>query len=104
MKFIEKYDKLKPDLLKILQKFESMGHVHLGIITVANHQNISRLPNSPLVLSALHRAGFKQREFEQNGAAQMKHSKDAEPLVTEWASLIPFAPKMDGNLQFCVDN
>lgn len=56
------------------------------------------------VHSVSYQAGLKTREFEKTEVDKMRHTNVIDPVKSEWASLVVFAPRKDGSLCLCIKN
>lgn len=88
----------------MLSKFESMWDGHLIIITTAKHRIELVDLTTPLVRSALYRAGPEVREFKKTEITKMLEDNVIEPTQTERASPEVFALKRDSALRFYVNH
>lgn len=99
----EKYDKWKPEFVKMMQKYESVWDGHSEKTTVAKHRSVLNPLDALPIHSAPYRTGPKQQKLERVEGAQVEKAGVAEPSVTEWASPIVFGLRKDRSLRSCVD-
>lgn len=90
--------------MKMIFELESMGDGHLDGVRTAKHR-IKWLPKDTLpVYSATFPAGPKAWEIQKNEIAKMLQLEVIKLAQTNWASPILFAMKMEGLLQYGVDD
>lgn len=59
----DKHEQLRPEVLKLPEKYEDMFDEHIGRITTARYRIKQTHNNIHPVCSALHRAGFQMGQF-----------------------------------------
>lgn len=67
------------------EQFQSLRHVHLGRLTVAERRFVLNRLDAPPIRSATYRACPKQWEPERKEIQKMREAGVAETAITEWA-------------------
>lgn len=88
--------------MSLLSELESMWDRSLGETTTVKH-HLDLKPNFRLAFQNPYRAKSKKRKHDGHETDRMLKKDEIKPAISEWASLVVFAPKNDGKLHFCVD-
>lgn len=102
MQSSEKFNKWKPNFIKMLRNYDSTWDGHLGEVAIVRHRIVLYLLDEPSIHSDAYRAAPIQRELERKEVSQMGRTGIAKPAVAERTAPIAFVPKKEIILCFLV--
>lgn len=77
-----KYDEYRPQIINMLEEFQSMRDGNLGTIKAAKHRVELTPPNARPIHSVPYRAGLKARTFEKTEIDRLLRTDVIEPAQT----------------------
>lgn len=97
-----KYKEHRLEYLKHVKQSKYRWHGHLGRIKMKKHCMKVHNNFRPVCI-ATYRVGPKVKQFAATEIDRLSQGDVTELANNMWASLIMFAPKKNGSIQFCVD-
>jgi Reverse transcriptase (RNA-dependent DNA polymerase) len=97
---LEVSKELRPKVITMLQKHDTLFSGHLGHVSGVEHRiPTTRRPSR----QQPYRCGLRTREAVNAELERMQKMDVIEPSTSEWSAPIVLISKLDGTLRFCID-